>query len=68
MPIETITAFINYQLDEMPSWKIDKVQANGSSSWNYTYSMGYDYYLWVLEPDWNSVEVIKEKIKETMES
>ena len=66
IPVETITAFINYQLDEMPSWKIDTVQANGYSSWGYTYSMGYNYYLWVMEPDWGSVNKIKIKIKDVL--
>ncbi len=67
MDISTITSFIKYQLDKMPNWQIDSVQAYGYASWNYTYSMGYNYYLWVMEPDWNSINKIKEKIKGVMQ-
>lgn len=66
MDTSLITGFIKYQLDKMPSWKVDSVSVNGYSSWNYTYSMGYNYYLWVMEPDWNSVNDIKNKILEVL--
>ena len=63
MDINLITSFIKYQLDKMPSWNIESVGANGFNSWNYTYSMGYNYYLWVMEPDWDSINKIKNKIE-----
>lgn len=66
MDTSLITSFIKYQLDKMPSWQIESVSVNGYSSWNYTYSMGYNYYLWVMEPDWNSVNDIKNKILEVL--
>ena len=66
MDTSLITSFIKYQLDKMPNWKIESVQVNGYASWNYTYSMGYNYYLWVMEPDWNSVSEIKKSINEVL--
>jgi len=66
MDTSLITSFIKYQLDKMPSWQIESVSVNGYSSWNYTYSMGYNYYLWVMEPDWNSINKIKNKIQEVL--
>lgn len=66
MDTSLITSFIKYQLDKMPTWKVDSISVNGYSSWNYTYSMGYNYYLWVMEPDWNSVNEVKNKILEVL--
>ena len=42
------------------------MQANGYASWNYTYSMGYNYYLWVMEPDYSSINKIKARINEVL--
>ena len=50
----------------MPSWNVESIQVNGFSSWGYTYSMGYNYYLWVMEPDWNSVKEVKNKINDVL--
>ena len=61
-----ITSFIKYQLDKMPTWNVESIQANGFNSWGYTYSMGYNYYLWVMEPDYNSVNSAKNRIKEVL--
>ena len=66
MDTNTITSFIRYQIDKMPSWNIESIQVNGFNSYNYTYSMGYNYYLWVMEPDWDSVNVAKTKINEVL--
>lgn len=66
IPTSTITAFIKYQLDKMPTWNVESIQVNGYSSWGYTYSMGYNYYLWVMEPDWDSVNIAKNKIQEVL--
>ena len=65
MKTSEITSFIKYQIDKMPSWKIDTVGANGYSSWNHTYSMP-SYLLWVMEPDWSSIKEIKEKINKIL--
>ena len=62
----SITSFIRYQIDKNPSWNVETIQANGFNSWGYTYSMGYNYYLWVMEPDWDSVNLIKNKISEVL--
>ena len=61
-----ITSFIKYQLSNMPKWNVESVGTNGFSSWNYTYSMGYNYYLWVMEPDYDSLNENKEKIKQVL--
>ena len=65
IPTGTITAFIKYQLDEMPKWNVESVQAYGFSSWGHTYSMP-SYLLWVMEPDWSSIRTIKAKINEVL--
>ena len=62
----SITSFIKYQLDKMPSWNIESTAVTGYNSYNYTYSMGYNYKLYVMEPDYNSVEKVKEKINEVL--
>lgn len=61
-----ITSFIKYQLDKMPSWKVESIAVSGYNSYNYTYSMGYNYKLYVMEPDYDSIETAKEKIKEVL--
>lgn len=61
-----ITSFIKYQLDKMPSWKIDSYAVTGSGSMDYTYSMGSKYKLYVMEPNQNSVNTAKVKIKEVL--
>lgn len=65
MEMSTITKFIKNQLDKMPSWTTETVQAYGFNSWNYTYSMPYAY-RWVMEPDWNSINKLKIKINEVL--
>lgn len=61
-----ITSFIKYQLDKMPSWKIDSFAVTGSGSMDYTHSMGSKYKLYVMEPNRNSVNTAKEKINEVL--
>ena len=34
-----ITSFIKYQLDKMPSWKVESIAVSGYNSYNYTYSI-----------------------------
>lgn len=63
---KTITSFIKYQLDKMPTWEIESIAAYGYNSYNYTYSMGYNYKLYVMEPDYNSINKVKNKIIETL--
>ncbi len=66
MQVEEITSFIKYQLDKMPSWKIESYAVTGSGSMDYTYSMGTKYKLYVMEPNQNSVNTAKEKINEVL--
>ena len=66
MDMNFITSCIKYQLDTMAKWDVETIQATGYASWNYTYSMGYNYYLWVMEPDWDSVAAARVKIQETL--
>ena len=66
MSTEMITSFIKYQLDEMPKWKVESIAVTGYNSSNYTYSMGTRYKLYVMEPDYNSVEKAKKKINEVL--
>jgi len=62
----TISSFIKYQLDKMPTWKVESTAVYGYNSYNYTYSMGTGYKLYVMEPDYDSVESVKKKINEVL--
>lgn len=64
MSTNMITSFIKYQLDKMPSWKVESIAVTGSNSMDYTYSMGTGYKLYVMEPDMESVNDAIQKIKE----
>ncbi|MCI9279670.1 MAG: LCP family protein [Bacilli bacterium] len=66
MSMNEITSFIKYQLDKMPIWKIESIAVTGSGSMNYTYSMGSNYKLYVMEPDMRSVNIAKQKIEEIL--
>ena len=64
MDMNVTTSFIKYQLEYMPTWNIESIAADGYNSYNYTYSMGKSYNLYVMEPNYESVEEVKTKIKE----
>ncbi len=66
MSMEEMTSFIKYQLEKMPSWKIESYAVTGSGSMDYTYSMGSKHKLYVMEPNMNSVKVAKQKIYEVL--
>lgn len=66
MSTSMITSFIKEQLSEMPKWQIDSIAVTGYNSSNYTYSMGSRLKLYVMEPDYNSVEKAKKKIIEVL--
>ena len=61
-----ITSFIKYQLDKMPTWNVESIAVTGTGASNYTYSMGTDWLLYVMEPDYSSVEKAKSKINEVL--
>lgn len=56
---------VKFQLYYMPKWKVEKVSLDGFDSSNYTYSYSSGK-LYVMEPDMESVNIAKEKIKEIM--
>lgn len=62
----TITSFIKYQLNKMPDWTVESIAVTGTGSSNYTYSMGMNYLLYVMEPDYESVNEAKAKITEVL--
>ncbi len=64
MPMEEMTSFIKYQLDKMPSWKIESIAVTGTGDMQPTYSMGSKLKLYVMNPDMGSVAKAKEKINE----
>ena len=47
----------------MPKWEINSIAVDGYNSSNYTYSMGSNRKLYVMEPNLDSVNKAKEKIK-----
>lgn len=66
MSMDMITSFIRYQLDKMPSWNVESIAVTGFNSSNYTYSMGTNYKLYVMEPDYNSIASVKQRINEVL--
>lgn len=65
MPSDKIYALINKQLDEMPNWTVETYSLNGSDSSNVTYTYG-DQILYVMNPNMDTVNEAKNKIKEMM--
>lgn len=63
MSMDTIQTFIKYQIDKMPSWKIESIAVTGYNSKNYTYSMGKNWLLYVMEPNEQSVKEAQNKIR-----
>lgn len=59
--------FINLQVKNNYNWQVESIQANGYDSGNYTYSYPGQY-LYVMEPDYNSLNNAKNRIKELYES
>ena len=59
--------FINLQVKNNYNWQVESIQANGYDSGNYTYSYPGQY-LYVMEPDYDSLNNAKNKIKELYES
>lgn len=62
MKTRKITKFVKYQMDENPKWNVESISADGSNGSNYTYSMP-NKKSYVMYPDQNSVELVKENIK-----
>lgn len=66
MPLDMITSFIRKQINDMDKWEIESIAVTGYNSSNYTYSMGSNYKLYVMEPNWESVNNAKNKINEVL--
>ncbi len=66
MPRYRTTSFLRYQLDTMANWKIESIAVTGYNSMNYTYSMGTNYLLYVMEPNLDSIASAKKKINEIL--
>ena len=60
-----INGFINLQVKNNYNWLFESISVTGYDSANYTYSYPGQY-LYVMEPDYNSLETAKNKIKETL--
>ena len=62
-----INGFINLQVKNNYNWKFESIQANGYDDGGYTYSYPGQY-LYVMQPDLESLNSAKKKIKELLES
>ena len=60
-----INGFINLQVKNNYNWQFESIQVNGYDSGNYTYSYPGQY-LYVMEPDYETLNNAKNKIKETL--
>ena len=63
MQFEDITSFIKNQINNNISWDIESISLDGYDSSNYTYSYSGSK-LYVMEPNYNTVENAKNKILE----
>ena len=63
MSRKEMAALINMQLDEGGSWNIVSANAVGTGDSQSCYSSGSQL-LYVMQPDWASVNVIKQKLKD----
>ena len=57
-----INSFINLQVKQNFNWTIESIQVNGYDDGGYTYSYPGQY-LYVMQPDYDSLETAKNKIK-----
>ena len=62
-----INGFINKQVSENLEWKTESISVTGYDSGNYTYSYPGQL-LYVMEPDYNSLNTAKAKIKEIIDN
>ena len=57
-----INGFINLQVKKNLNWEVESIQVNGYDDGGYTYSYPGQY-LYVMQPDYDSLETAKSKIK-----
>ena len=67
MDKKLINGFINLQVKNNYNWSVESIQVTGYDSANYTYSYPGQL-LYVMEPDYNSLETAKNKIKEVLKN
>lgn len=65
MDKKLINGFINLQVKTNYDWNIESIAVTGFDDGGYTYSYPGQY-LYVMQPDYNSVETAKSKIKEIL--
>ncbi len=66
MPVDKITSLIRFQLDKLPKWKVESMAVDGYNSMNYTYSMGSNRRLYVMEPNMDTVNAASSRMKEVL--
>ena len=62
-----INSFLNLQVKNNYNWQVESIQVNGYDDGGYTYSYPGQY-LYVMQPDYNSLETAKSRIKEIIEA
>ena len=65
MDKKLINGFINLQVKNNDNWEVESIQVNGYDDGGYTYSYPGQY-LYVMQPDYDSLNNAKNKIKETL--
>lgn len=65
MSAEEIQSIVQFQMDKMPSWKIEQYMVDGSGARLMCASLGQEAY--VMVPDQQTVKVAKEKISAVMD-
>ena len=63
MDKKLINGFVNLQIKNNYDWKVESISVTGYDDGGYTYSYPGEY-LYVMQPDYNSLEAAKSKIKE----
>ena len=62
-----IQGFINLQVKNNYNWSVESISVTGYDDGGYTYSYPGQY-LYVMQPDYNSLETAKSRIKEIIEA
>lgn len=68
MTKDEMTKFINMQIDHPSQWDIQSVAAQGTGDQQDCYSIGANSPKYVMQPDWDSVEQIKEKMQSVLKT
>lgn len=63
IPMSDLNSLVQMQLTDMASWSIESISVNGSDLYTTTYSAG-SLTLYVMKPDYKTVDTAKEKLQE----